>query len=153
MRILFVTINFAGASLCYRLKNEGNEVKVFVSDNAYREVLDGMVEKVDILESGFTWVGKEGLIVFDAIGFGKLQDQLRRDGYSVVGGSEEGDRLEADRPYCQQILAEQGIQTVLYTKFPMCRRSNYIFREKSWHVGNKAERTPGQGILLCRQIT
>ena len=53
-------------------------------------------------------MGKKGLIVFDDVGYGKTQDYLRRDGYTVFGGCEAGDRLEKDREFGQKLFASYG---------------------------------------------
>ncbi len=110
-KILFISQDFSGSSLCQRLHREGNEVRAFVADPLYRQILDGLVEKTG-LEDGLAWVGRDGLIVVDDVGFGLLQDRLRADGYAVVGGSAGGDLLEDDRPFCQQVLAEHGVKIV-----------------------------------------
>jgi phosphoribosylamine---glycine ligase len=112
MKILFISSHFSGASLCVRLRREGNEVRVFVTDPLYCHILDGLVEKVGALHDGLAWVGRDGLVVVDDVGFGELQDRLRADGYAVVGGSARGDLLENDRLLCQQVLAEHGVRTV-----------------------------------------
>lgn len=111
MKILFISNDFSGASLCLRLLHEGNEIRAFVEDPLYRQVLDGLIEKTT-LEEGLLWIGREDLIVVDDIGFGALQDRLRGEGFAVVGGSGGGDLLENDRTYCQQIFKEYGVKTV-----------------------------------------
>lgn len=112
MRILFLTDDFSGASLCARLAQEGNDVRAHVGNAAYIQTLDGWIEKVPTLEAGLDWVGKDGLIVCDDNGFGPLQDRLRADGYSVVGGSAKGDLLEDDREYAQQVFAAHGLKNI-----------------------------------------
>ncbi|NVN91195.1 MAG: hypothetical protein HXX11_11410 [Desulfuromonadales bacterium] len=111
MKVLFISQDFSGASLCMRLLREGNQVRAFVNDPLYNQILDGLVVKVT-LDEGLLWVEKSGLIVVDDIGFGPLQDRLRSEGYSVVGGSTGGDLLENDRPQCQRILELYGVKTV-----------------------------------------
>lgn len=101
MKILFVSRDFSGASLCLCLVREGNEVRAHVADPRYRQIMDGLIEKIDDLDAGVAWVGRDGLVVVDDVGFGVWQDQLRLDGYAVVGGSAGGDRLELDRVHCQ----------------------------------------------------
>lgn len=113
MRILCLSHDFSGASLCVRLLREGNEVRAFVADPLYGQILHGLIDKVESLDHGLIWVGKDGLIVVDDVGFGELQDRLRGEGFAVVGGSAGGDLLEHDRLHCQQVLAEHGVRPVL----------------------------------------
>ena len=51
------------------------------------------------------------MIVFEATGFGTLQDELRAQGFNVIGGSAFGDKLEIDRGFAQSLLGEVGLQT------------------------------------------
>ena len=112
MRILFVTNDFSGASLCARLAKEGNDVRAHVGNPTYAQTLDGWVEKIATLEAGLDWVGKSGLLVCDDNGFGPFQDRLRTEGFSVVGGSAGGDRLEDDREHAQKVFAAHGLKSI-----------------------------------------
>lgn len=112
MNILFISRDLAGGDLAYRLKKEGNHVKLFVEDPDQRQNLEGMVEKIYDWQRELEWVGKKGLIVFDDTGYGKIQDELRKEGYSVIGGSTGGDRLEDFRHFGQKVLAIHGVETV-----------------------------------------
>ncbi len=112
MRVLFVSRDLSGGDLCYRLRQEGNDVKLFIHDKDQQQNLDGMVTKVNDWKKELKWVGKNGLIVFDSTGYGRDQDRLRAEGYSVVGGCELGDRLEDDRAFGEKILSECGIATI-----------------------------------------
>ena len=117
MRILFLSKDLSGISLCRRLIQEGHELKVHVvtpppPPNSAVDVLKGLAARVHSLDRGLKWVGREGLIVCDDIGFGGLQEDLRKKGFSVFGGCEAGDRLEMDRPHCQDIMAKHGLCTL-----------------------------------------
>ncbi len=112
MKILFITNDFSGASLCLRLLHEGNDILAYVANSLYCQILDGLIKKVARLDDGVAWVGFDGLIVVDDVGFGELQDRLRAQGYVVVGGSAGGDLLENDRVFCQSVLREHGVNTV-----------------------------------------
>ncbi|MDD4989807.1 MAG: hypothetical protein PHW31_00655 [Candidatus Pacebacteria bacterium] len=109
MKVLFVSGELIAGDLAYRLKQEGCEVKLFIEDESRKDCFDGMVEKTDDWKKELEWVGKDGLIIFDDVGYGKIQDELRRDGYNVFGGCEEGDRLEKDREFGQEILKLHGV--------------------------------------------
>jgi len=113
MKILFVSKELSGGDLCYRLVQEGHNVKLYVHDKDQWQNLDGMVKKTDDWKKELKWVGKKnGLIVFDTTGYGSIQDGLRRQGYSVVGGCALGDRLEDNRHFGKEIMDECGIKTL-----------------------------------------
>jgi phosphoribosylamine--glycine ligase len=112
MRFLGVTETCDLGSLYMRLVAEGHEVRVFIEDEGARGTMAGLVPRTDEWRLELDWVGRDGIIVFEAVseGYGALQDELRRDGYQVIGGSAFGDRLENDRAYAQQLLAGLGLQ-------------------------------------------
>jgi phosphoribosylamine--glycine ligase len=112
MKILIISNDFSSAGLCAQLHREGHELLVFIDNPLYGQILDGLVEKVSSLEAGLAWVGRDGLVLVDDVGFGMLQDRLRADGYAVVGGSAGGDLLENDRLLCQRVLEEHGLNAV-----------------------------------------
>lgn len=136
MRILFVTEDFSGASLCMRLAKEGHEVRAHVGNPAYAQTLDGWVEKIPTLDAGLEWVGKSGLVVCDDNGFGPLQDRLRADRFSVVGGSAGGDLLEDDREHAQKIFAAHGLKSI----------PTYSFDSAS-QAAEFVERTGGEWVV------
>src|SRR5262249_55400742 len=78
-----------------------------------QDTLKGMVEQVANWQSELDWIrsaGRDGIILFENVANkrGELQDDLRRDGFNVVGGSAFGDRLENDRAFAQGVLAQSG---------------------------------------------
>jgi phosphoribosylamine--glycine ligase len=117
MRILGVTETCDLASLYMRLIAEGHEVRVSVSWPEAEGTMRGLVPRVEEWRNALPWVGKDGVIVFEATGFGALQDELRAGGYRVIGGSAFGDKLEIDRGFAQGLLSELGLQTAPYAEF------------------------------------
>lgn len=110
MRILFISQELIGSGLCMRLVREGHEVKLFINDPDRKDCLEGFVEKTNSWKRELNWVGKDGVIVFDDVGFGKVQEELREAGHNVFGGNVEADRLELDRGYGQRIMHSYGIK-------------------------------------------
>ncbi len=116
MRFLGITETCDLAALYLRLIAEGHEVKVAVSDPGAQGTLAGLAPRIADWRAELDWVrgaGDEGMIVFEAVseGYGALQDELRRAGLHVIGGSAYGDRLENDRAYAQEVLAGLGFPT------------------------------------------
>ncbi len=109
MKILFVSGELTGSGLCQKLISEGNHVKLFILRKHWKDCYSGIVEKTTDWKSELAWVGKDGLIIFDDVVFGEEQDTLRKSGYTVVGGSAGGDRLEIDREYFQIIAHSLGM--------------------------------------------
>ena len=112
MNILFISKDLNCGNLAHLLTKEGHAVKLFIENKKSRHNFDNMVTRVDNWRTELSWVGKEGLIIFDDTGYGKLQDRLRKQGYTVFGGSELGEKLEADREYGQEIFKKVGMRTV-----------------------------------------
>ncbi len=117
--------------MAYQLKIEGNEVRLFIDDDDRKENFDGLVEKTTDWKKDIDWVGKEGLIVFDDVGYGLEQDELRKDGFCVFGGCVKGDKLESNRQYAQEVFAECGIKTVPIKDFKSIPDAIYFIKQNS----------------------
>ena len=112
MRVFFISNEASGVSLCHKIFQEGHDVRLFIEceDKLVTQALDGIVKKIGSIKEGVEWAGKDGLIVFDYMGYGDLQDELRKNGYSVVGGNKFGDKLEDNRQYGQKIISACGVE-------------------------------------------
>jgi phosphoribosylamine---glycine ligase len=109
VRVLGITETCDLGSLYLRLLRDGHEVKVTVSEPLAQGTMAGLVPRAADWRAELDWVrAQDGVIIFEAVGFGELQDELRRDGFNVVGGSALGDRLENDRAFAFELLAKQG---------------------------------------------
>lgn len=135
-RVLFISGELIAGDVARRLQDEGCSVKLQVDHPEQGKCLDGFVEKTQDWRAELDWVGKDGLIVFDDIGYGKIQDELRSQGYRVFGGSAGGDRLEQDRKFCQELLAGLGMQTMPNFEFATPREAAVYVRAhpKAWVV-------------------
>lgn len=113
MRFLGVSETCDLGALYLGLQREGHDIRVAVSEPLARGTLAGLAPRTADWRAELDWIraaGDEGVILFEAVseGFGALQDELRADGFRVVGGSAHGDRLENDRAYAQEVLSELG---------------------------------------------
>lgn len=109
MRVLLISDDLSAMDLCRRLRDEGHDVRMHCPDPRLKTCYRGIVPRSRDAATGIAWVGKRGLIVFDGTGHGEWQDELRRDGYQVIGGSAGGDRLEDDRAHAGRVMAAAGI--------------------------------------------
>ena len=120
MRLLGITETCDLGSLYLRLQAEGREVRVSVSEPMAAGTMAGMIDRTEDWRSELPWVrqaGNQGLILFEAVGFGTLQDELRKAGYNVIGGSAFGDRLENNRGFALRLLAEHGLRIADVAEF------------------------------------
>ncbi len=112
MNILFISKDLIAGNVARLLVQEGHSVKLYIENRKSRHNFDNMVPRVTNWKAELSWVGKDGLIVFDDVGYGATQDKLRKQGYTVFGGSEKGERIETDREYGQEIFRMCGMKTV-----------------------------------------
>ncbi len=120
MRVLGITETCDLGSMYLRLLDEGNEVRVSVSNPLAAGTMSGLVPRTTDWRAELEWAreaGNDGVILFEAVGFGELQDRLRGAGFNVIGGSGLGDRLESDRAYAQALLKERGGRTTTTSEF------------------------------------
>ena len=104
----------------YRLGKAGHQVQVYIDTPQARDVFGGMINLVDDWRKALPWIreaGTEGIIIFESAGMGEIQDELRADGYQVIGGSAYGDRLEIDREFGQDAFRKMGLQTAASHSF------------------------------------
>ena len=116
MRFLGIGDSCDLGSLYRRLIQGGHDVRVHVGNALCRGTLAGIVPQTMDWRRELDWVaeaGQEGIILFENVagGRGVIQDELRSQGYNVIGGSAYGDQLENDRGFAQQILAGIGLKT------------------------------------------
>ena len=113
-KFLFVSHESLSGDLAWQIKREGHQVKVYIGDQADKDVCDGFLEKIDDWKQFVDWAD---VIVFDDVGFGKDADALRKNGKLVVGGSQYTDRLEEDREFGQAEMKRVGMLTLPHWDF------------------------------------
>src|SRR5215831_4199891 len=84
---------------------EGHDVVVYIEDSRYSQIGDGIVEKTT---EWWRFIGRDYIWVFDGCAHGDLQDWLREQGESVVGGTKASDELENDRQLGQRWFKDAG---------------------------------------------
>jgi phosphoribosylamine--glycine ligase len=151
MRFLGIGDSCDLGALYMRLLAEGHEVKAYVGEPLAQGTMAGLVEHTSDWESELDWIrapADEGIILFENVAKsrGQLQDQLRKEGFQVIGGSAYGDRLENDRAFAQRILADIGLQTAKIKEFADIASASlflsehpgrYVLKFNGQHFGSK----------------
>jgi phosphoribosylamine-glycine ligase len=112
MRFNFVSATGDGLGIALKVQKEGNDVRLWIDEHDAQAVGDGLLPKVgDLWELVNDSKPTEDIFVFDTSGNGVIADGLVRQGFSVIGGSGLADRLEKDRKYAREVMAESEIKT------------------------------------------
>lgn len=146
MRVLGIGEDHCLGDLYRRLGEEGHEVRVHVACAESHGVMAGLVTRCEDWHAQLDWIrgaDKDGVIVFETACHGEVQDQLRRDGFQVIGGSAWGDKLESDRAYGQQVMRDAGLPTALTEAFEsfeqaiafvQARPARYVYKISDSHT-------------------
>ena len=114
MRFLGIGDTVDLGDMYLRLQSAGHDVRVYAGDAEAQDVMRGMLQFTDDWQRERDWIraaGSDGAILIETASLGETIDDLRREGFNVIGGSALGDRLENDRAYGQSVLGELGMPT------------------------------------------
>lgn len=112
MRFLGIGEDASLGDMYIELAQAGHEVKVFINAPESHNTLAGLIQRSEDWQRELDWIREsDGTLIFEGADWGETQDALRRDGFHVIGGSAEGDRLENDREYGQSSMRQAGMKT------------------------------------------
>jgi phosphoribosylamine---glycine ligase len=114
MNILIISDWGGGLALSLRFQKEGHKVRMWIQDDKYKSVGDGLIDKVDDYFSSLKWAD---FILIDDGGFGKLSQELRAEGYTVWGGTEKSDEWESNRSEGQSLFKKYGLTVLPHMEF------------------------------------
>jgi len=134
------------ADMYLRIQQRGHDVRVYVGDASAHDIFRGMLTFTDDWERDLAWA-RDGILIFEGIGWGETQDALRKQGYNVIGGSTLGDRLETDRAFAQDVLRDIGLKTAASHEFTNFDEAIAFVRE---HRGRYVIKYSGQGFASTR---
>jgi phosphoribosylamine--glycine ligase len=108
---LFVSRDGLIGDVAWRVQNEGHGVAYAITDDEFsQDVADGFVPKTDDWEAKVPWAD---VVVFDdSFGLGSHAERLRERGVPVVGGTARTDRLEEERGFGHDAMAERGLDVI-----------------------------------------
>jgi phosphoribosylamine--glycine ligase len=107
MKFLFISRYGDGAGIAWRLKQEGNNVALWIKQPSAKRAYEGVLPKVDKWE---TFLDRSTVVVFDSTGGGRTAERLRQQGHPVFGSSVFADELELDRQFGTQLMVDAGIK-------------------------------------------
>jgi len=106
MKYIIVGKDGLSSALAYALKNEGNDVYFYKQKEEASDILKGYV---NIIEDWEEIKDDVDCIIFEDTGFGTRADELKEEGYWVVGASSFCDKLETDREFGTEIAKKMDV--------------------------------------------
>src|SRR5438552_11533151 len=114
MKFLMISKCGEGAHLLHKIMEEGNDVRICIQEQDYKDVWQGILTQTNI---GSSWIDSDTIIVFDSSGMGGIADYFRKRGHYVFGGSSWADRLENDRAFGLNVMDKCCINHPTTTEF------------------------------------
>lgn len=116
---VIVTKDFSGLGFALKLKNEGSNVLMVTAmtdeedkTEEFKKIGDGLILKLTIEKARkIKNKLKHAYWIWDANHNTDFSEELRKEGFTVLGGDEFSDKMEHDRAYATQIVHKAGIKT------------------------------------------
>lgn len=105
MKVLMISDTGDGLTVADKLTREGNEVLVWIKDPAYKKAGKGIVKRIGSWRDGLS----ADLVICDMVGFGHLEDTLRRIGKPTISCSYILEQAELDRTKGMRLFRSVGI--------------------------------------------
>jgi phosphoribosylamine---glycine ligase len=108
VKILWISLYGESASLAFRAKLEGNNVRLYIKEPSYRkDIYEGLIDKLDDWKLSVSWCD---FIVFDSNPLYDIWEQVHKI-KPCYGGSTFGETLEHDRELSHQIMKKLDINS------------------------------------------
>jgi phosphoribosylamine--glycine ligase len=157
------------SAMYLRLADSGHEIRISIREPLCHGTLAGMVARTENWEAELAWIreaGSDGFVIFESAFDGCRQDELRRQGYQVIGGCSWGDKLENERKFAQDVLSSLGMRVApMHTfdtltdaqRFVECHPARYVlkfsgeeFGAADNYVGQMDDGQDVQAVLAAR---
>jgi phosphoribosylamine--glycine ligase len=126
MKFFMISLAGEGAGILQKIAQEENDCKLYIKDEVYKNVYDGLLEKSEDITPDI-----DSVIIFDNSGMGDIADTLKRAGHKVYGSSIFADKLEKDRMFGFDIMRHSGIRVPATKEFDGFRDGiNYVEQSK-----------------------
>ena len=147
MKFLIVSNEGASNGIAWKLKKEGHEVCQFIKEPLAR---NSLVTQVTSIKEGLR--GGVDVILFDSPGHGKEADDLRTEGYNVIGGGIWNDKLAFDSKFSMKAMDSFGIKTQPSYLFNNIQDAMEFVAQHNKPLSFNGIRTKSQDELLSHMI-
>ena len=127
-KFLMISGGGDGLGLALRLKDEGNDVAVWIREGRSKRNYDGLLRKVAKWEE---FLDKDTIVLFDSNGGGRTADRLRARGHFVFPGSTFADQLELDRQVAFELMQQCGVKVPKYKAFSSWDKARTYVKERA----------------------
>jgi len=134
MKFLLMSGGGDGLGLGLRLKQEGNDVGVWIKEAPCKPNYDGLLRKVEHIDDFLT---PDTTVVFDSNGGGRTADRLRARGHHVATGGTFADQLEFDRPLAFELMQQGGVRLPVYKEFGSWDKARAWVKERGKRLAFK----------------
>lgn len=108
---LFVSLDGLIGDIAWRVQEQGTDVRYAITEDEFsQDVCDGIVPKTEDWRADVDWA--DLVVMDDSFGLGREADWVREQGVPVVGGTELTDRLEEERGFGHEKMAEFGLNVI-----------------------------------------